>query len=679
MRTSVISLLTTFLLAVPVASASATTPEEEYLVPSAAQSIVQTSLTDTALSNAGIVKASLNSAEVAALTQKGFAPTPVDAEVRLLDASSTSTFVGTQWNLDRVDQVVGWDGLFHRNATGKGVDMYILDTGVYPDHQEFTGRVSPTGYGTNGSGSDDCYGHGTRVASTAAGKTTGVAPDARIISVRVIGCDGKGTSELAAEGISWIINNHQANTPAVVNISLLFSKSEALDAATQAMINDGIVVVAGAGNDARDACLSSPGNVPDILTVGYTTEGDEMASSSNSGPCVDMYAPGTGIRTAYQKVPDGFTISSGSSFSAPHVAGAAALYLERFPSATPLEVNAYLKNVASKGVVKDLPPSTLFLRTGIITDDGSTPPDTVSQVSAPQASLVLGGVSALSTKVEEQLAASQRPLVRLSGATRYDTSAAVSASVFPVNTPRVFITSGENFPDALSAAAVGGSTDIPVLLSGKNTLPLATKTELARLNPARITLVGGSSALSEDLFAETSKLFPGKVDRVDGANRYDTNVRLVRTRFQQSSTVYVVSGENFADALSASAVAGSKKVPLMLVGKNAVSSGTLSTLSYFHPKDIVIVGGESAVSADVEKQIASGTGAPTRRIAGADRYETMLLLAKELPKTTHVVVASGENFPDALSGGAAAGALHVPLLLSPSKGLTAGATTYLTR
>lgn len=262
------------------------------------------------------------------------------------------------WGLDRIDQSnLPVSNSFTYQATGLGVDVFVVDTGVLGSHQDFSGRVS-AGYSSvaDGPGNGDCNGHGTHVAGTIAGSRFGVAKAASIIPVRVLSCDGSGTLSGVISGLSWIGANHDGS-PAVVNLSLGSGVSTSMDAAVQALIDRGITVVAAAGNSASDACQASPARVPTAITVASSTATDTFSSFSNSGPCVDLIAPGSAVTSAYFGSNTATRTLSGTSMAAPHVAGVVAQLLETQPL-VPAQVAEQIISASVAGVITGVPAAT---------------------------------------------------------------------------------------------------------------------------------------------------------------------------------------------------------------------------------------------------------------------------------------------------------------------------------
>jgi hypothetical protein len=254
------------------------------------------------------------------------------------------------WGLDRLDQrSLPLSGSYRYTGAGN-VTAYILDSGIRLSHREFGGRAR-SGYDfvDHDSDASDCNGHGTHVAGIVGGSTYGVAKDVKLVSVRVLNCKGTATYSQIIAGVNWVARH--AVKPAVANMSLGGPGSAALDTAVRNSIAAGVTFVAAAGNSSVNACAMSPARVPAALTVGATDRADARASFSNYGDCLDLFAPGVNILSAYRGGDRTAARMNGTSMAAPHVAGAAALYLAGRPDATPREVGDALVAAATTGRV----------------------------------------------------------------------------------------------------------------------------------------------------------------------------------------------------------------------------------------------------------------------------------------------------------------------------------------
>jgi subtilisin family serine protease len=267
-----------------------------------------------------------------------------DYSVRL---NQTSPQNSATWGLDRIDQADRpLDMQYRFLHTGSGVHAFIIDTGIRLDHVEFSGRLLPgADFVGDGRGPSDCQGHGTHVAGTVGATTWGVAKQVKLLPVRVLGCDGAGSYSGVIAGIDWTASS--TLRPAVANVSLGGPLSSALNQAVAGAVGKGVVMVVAAGNDNVDACTKSPAAEPSAITVGASTSADQRASYSNFGPCVDLFAPGSGITSASFSSPTASASMSGTSMAAPHVAGVAALALQHNPEAAPAAVSDFLKSNGS--------------------------------------------------------------------------------------------------------------------------------------------------------------------------------------------------------------------------------------------------------------------------------------------------------------------------------------------
>ncbi|MEE1753697.1 S8 family peptidase [Streptomyces sp. SP18CS02] len=276
-----------------------------------------------------------------------------NATVRLNDTQS-----GATWGLDRVDQRdLPLSKTYTYGTTASNVHAYIIDTGIRTSHSEFEGRAvvgtDTVGGGQNG---QDCQGHGTHVAGTVGGRTYGVAKAAELVAVRVLDCNGSGSTAGVIAGVDWVTAN--AVKPAVANMSLGGGANTSLDNAVKKSIASGVSYAVAAGNGnflglPVNACNSSPARVPEAITVGATDSADKRASFSNYGTCLDLFAPGVNITSAWRTDDSATNTISGTSMATPHTAGVAALYLSSNPSATPAQVRDALVANATSGKVQD--------------------------------------------------------------------------------------------------------------------------------------------------------------------------------------------------------------------------------------------------------------------------------------------------------------------------------------
>lgn len=280
-----------------------------------------------------------------------------DPRVKFIEQDSVMEAFDSQsnpdWGLDRVDQrSVPLNTSYIYSQTGLGVNVYLLDTGIRPSHADFEGRaIAAHDVINDGQNGIDCNGHGTHVAATIGGRSYGVAKQVTLRSVRVLGCNGLGAVSTTVEGVDWITANRQGT--AIVNMSMGGGTSEFMDLVVGNAIRGGLQFVMAGGNQNQDACNVSPARIDIGITVGATDDTDKRWESSNFGTCLDLFAPGVNIKSAWIWNDTAFNTGSGTSMAAPHVTGTAALYLQRHPAATPAEIANQILSTATFNRVTD--------------------------------------------------------------------------------------------------------------------------------------------------------------------------------------------------------------------------------------------------------------------------------------------------------------------------------------
>ena len=297
--------------------------------------------------------ATLSAAQVKAL--RGSARVAYVEPDRVYTASTTQTMdsSGQPWGLDRIDQVnLPLSRTYTYTARGAGVTAYVIDTGIATGLADFGGRAQNV-YDAFGGNGADCNGHGTHVSGTIGGATYGVAKAVQLRGVRVLNCGGSGSTTGIVRALDWVRAN--AVKPAVANMSLGGGFSSTLNTAANSLANSGVFLAVAAGNESQNACNVSPASASAAYTTAASDRTDLRASFSNYGSCVDGYAPGVAIKSAWLT---GTRTISGTSMASPHVAGVGALYKSAFGDASSATVASWINSNASAGVIRSNPSGT---------------------------------------------------------------------------------------------------------------------------------------------------------------------------------------------------------------------------------------------------------------------------------------------------------------------------------
>lgn len=574
-------------------------------------------------------------------------------------------FYADQWHIPMVGGAVARD-----IATGVGVVVAVLDTGLTTAGSEDLNCITPfkpydaitMTAGAAAAADTDPFGHGTQVTSVIAECTdnnlgaAGVAPGVSVMPVKVLDESGSGDSSALAAGITWAVDNGAD----IINLSLGDPSCVApcaafpvIDAAIASAVAADVLIVAASGNNGGP--VAYPANHPDVLAVGAVGADGTITNYSSRGPEVDLVAPGGNLGQDLNSdgKPDGILSESfddkgwayfwadGTSFAAPIVTAAAAMVMEHNPGAPAASIRAALESTAA--------------------DRGPAGFDNTYGHGLLDAAAALG---------------SNALVERLFGADRYSTAVAVSESEFAPGVPVAYIATGLDFPDALSAVPAAGRAGGPILLVPGTSIPGTVRTELTRLAPQSIVVLGGTAVVSSQVEADLAAFTTGSVTRLAGADRFATAAAVSAASFPVAKTVFIATGLSFPDALAGGPLGAVEKGPILLVS-SVVPSATRAEIQRLSPTEIVILGGTGVVSASVAAELA--TLAPVRRVAGSDRYTTAIEAAEEAfpGGTSTVFIATGLDYPDALSGGPAAAVADGPIILVQPNAIPGSVAAYL--
>ena len=625
----------------------------------------------------------------------------MDAPVSAADVVPSDT----HWPLQRSLRDVRVDRAW-RTRTGSARTIAILDTGVSPV-EELDSRLV-AGYDFVGGDTDpeDRDGHGTMMASIAAAETddgdgmAGVCWDCRVMPVKVLGDDGRGLFSDFLLGIDYALDNGAD----VINMSLggqlhhaqarqLYESGFAAVASKARQL--GVPLIASAGNDGVDT-RSYPAAWEGFTGVAGSLQGDR-APGSNHGSWVDVAAPWRNVATDEQ---GRFVWVEGTSPAAAVASGVAALVQSADPATDAAQLLTATATPAAwvdAGVIDA--QAAVEAAEPVLTPDpqpapapppapapGPAPAPVPAPTPDPGAPVEPGpgGPAPLPDPPPTPTGpgpapgdpSDPRPPVtvregtnRLAGSDRWGTGEQI-ARTYP-DADLVYLSTGLDFPDALSASAAAGATGAPVLLTHPQGLPPATVRQLERLRPSRVRIVGSTAVVSAAVEDRVVRATGGTIERLSGANRFQTSAAVARAAFTGPVDVaYVADGGNFPDALAGGAAGARDGGPVLLTRRGTVPQAIIEALRTLAPRRIVVLGSQAAVGDAVVQQLQALTGGGVTRRAGANRYQTAARVsAASFDTADRVYVAFGAGFADALGGAAAAGRDRSPLLLSPAGAL----------
>ncbi|NMH67679.1 S8 family serine peptidase [Bacillus sp. RO3] len=516
----------------------------------------------------------------------------------------------------------------------KEVTVAIVDSGIDLKHPELRSRlIEGKNFINEEEPPFDHTGHGTHVAGLVGAVTNnkmGIASAAqkvKLMPVKVF--EGKTTyMSTVIQGIRYAADNGAD----IINLSLgSYSNMKALEEAVEYAVDKGALVVGAAGNDNEHAVLY-PATYSNVLAVGSVDSRDLTKSTfSNYGKTVNVSAPGTNIFSTWM---DGYQTLDGTSMSTAIASSVASMVKQQYPFLKGLQVKGVLE--ASSTPLKEVE----LLGEGLINAEEA--------FRHVQTKNRLSGLTSVETAVE----------ISKAGWSSLE-SKELTIGGDRVNGSFVILASGESFPDSLAASPLGAYLDSPILLVKNDRLSQSVSDELRRLNPSHVVLVGGENAISKEVEKEVNTLSM-ETHRIHGADRYETAVAINKVIPYSSNKAFVVSGQNYPDALSIASYSGGMQYPVLFVQKEKVPQ---SAMEYIKEKNITktyVIGGKGIISEEVADNLPGDY-----RIYGLNRYETNYKVHQTFASKEwdSLYFATGWKFPDALSISPLAARTDSPVVL----------------
>lgn len=607
-----------------------------------------------------------------------------NVEMELSSISSLSTPSGeTGWNhhemkIDRVKHDLGIDG--------SGITIGFIDSGVDWTHPAIknkwrgynieTGEVNPEDSWLDLVGDSklptDEYSHGTAIVSIAVAGSgensplVGVAPGAKWIAARAF-ADKNTTNVNIIKAAEWMLapGGDPNKAPDIINNSWggESSANPWFKDIVVAWKSVGILPVFAAGNSvdsvAKPGSIENPASLLNTLSVGAIDDDLKLAKFSKRGPSAfdssekiikpELVAPGNNIRAAI--INNGYAKMYGTSIATPHISGLAALMKQHNPNASPMKIE--------KAMIASAEPLT----------DGEYP-------ESPNMGYGYGLPDAYKAV---NLIKENDSYIRISGKNRFETAIELSKKYYPEGANTVFITAGHAYTDALVMSPLSNKYDGPVLLSEKDNLSEEVLSEIKRLSPDNIFIIGGENTIGQRVIDILSEEMSINAERIYGKNRYITSVNIADKVYEHNkfSEVFIVNGYKEIDAISISGIAKQKNTPVILTDGKSLDSDIKSALMKYGVSNAVIIGGESTIETGLADELKS-MDISTERIGGSDRFQTSLLInQKYIGTSKNPFIANGINAVDALTAGPIAGKIKSPMILIKKDEIPEGVREYM--